>query len=230
MQLVTVNNIQADMDQKIHTYESDEITVSYDVKRCIHAKECVKGLPGVFNPEKRPWIQPEEAPAEQIMQVVERCPTGALHYKRKKEDIKEQVPGRNTISVTPDGPVYFRGNIEVRDHEDQVILTDSRFALCRCGKSSNKPACDNAHADIAFEAPASIDKSSLEEENPTDDGSKLVLKALKNGPLLVQGPYQIYSETSQPVTCSKNIALCRCGASSNKPFCDGTHNKIGFKA
>lgn len=216
------------MDQKMYTYESDKITVRYDLKRCIHAKECVKGLRKVFDPEKRPWIQPEEASAEQIADVVERCPTGALHYELKKQEKEETAPPRNTISISPDGPVYFRGNIEVQDEEGEAILNDTRWALCRCGKSGNKPACDNTHTEIDFEAPASFDKSSLQEENPSDDGSKLVLKALKDGPVLVQGTYQIYSETSQPVSCSKNIALCRCGGSSNKPFCDGTHKEIGF--
>lgn len=218
------------MEKKIHSYESNDITVTYDVKRCIHAKECVKGLTKVFDPDKRPWIQPGEASAEEIMEVVERCPTGALHYQLKDSEQEEQTPRRNTISISPDGPVYFRGNIEVQDDEGNVLLSDTRWALCRCGKSGNKPACDNTHTDIDFEAPASFDKSSLEEENPTDDGSKLVLKALKDGPMLVQGPYQMYSETSQPVSCSKNIALCRCGGSGNKPFCDGTHKEIGFES
>lgn len=218
------------MDQKIHSYESDEITVTYDVKRCIHAKECVKGLTGVFDPNKRPWIQPDEASADKIVDVIERCPTGALHYKLKHGDKEEQPPQKNTISLSPDGPVYFRGNIEVQDHNGNVLLQDSRWALCRCGKSGNKPACDNTHSKINFEAHASFDKSSLREENPSDDGSKLVLKAMKDGPVLVEGKYQIYSETSQPVNCSKNIALCRCGGSSNKPFCDGTHKKIGFES
>ena len=58
------------MDEKIYTYKSDDITVRYDLKRCIHAKECVKGLRKVFDPNKRPWIQPDEASAEQIANVV----------------------------------------------------------------------------------------------------------------------------------------------------------------
>jgi CDGSH-type Zn-finger protein/uncharacterized Fe-S cluster protein YjdI len=218
------------MDQKILSYESDEIKVSYDIKRCIHAKECVRGLKKVFDPEKRPWINPEEASADQIIDVVERCPTGALHYETKKEDKKETASDCNTISITSDGPVYFRGNLEVQNEEGEVILNDTRWALCRCGQSGNKPACDNTHTKIDFEAPASFSKASLEEEHSPADGSKLVLKALKDGPLLVQGKYQIYSDTCQPVSSSKNIALCRCGASSNKPYCDGTHKEIGFSS
>lgn len=218
------------MDQKILSYEGDEIKVSYDIKRCIHAKECVKGLRKVFDPEKRPWIQPGEATAEQIIDVVERCPTGALHYETKSGDKKESAPPCNTISITTDGPVYFRGNLEVQNEKGEAILQDTRWALCRCGQSGNKPACDNTHTKIEFEAPASFSKSTLEEDDKPADGSKLVLKALKDGPLLVQGRYQIYSETSQPMSSSKNIALCRCGGSSNKPYCDGTHKDIGFSS
>lgn len=218
------------MDQKNYTYESDEIKVTYDLKRCIHAKECVKGLSKVFDPDKRPWIQPEEATAEEIRNTVERCPTGALHYEMKDQSVEEQKPPLNSITISPDGPVYFRGNIEVRDGNGDVLLQDTRWALCRCGQSGNKPACDNSHTETDFEAPAAFDKSSLNEDNPEEEDSMLVLKALKDGPLLVQGRYQMYSETTQPISCSKNIALCRCGASGNKPFCDGTHKEIGFSS
>ena len=218
------------MEQKKYTYENDEIKVIYDVKRCIHAKECVKGLSKVFDPNKRPWIQPGEASSEKIRATVERCPTGALHYEMKDESAEEQTPAMNSITISPDGPVYFRGDVEVRDENDDVLLQDTRWALCRCGQSGNKPSCDNSHYGTDFEAPAAFDTSSLGEDNPETAGSKLVLKALKDGPLLVQGRYQMYSETTQPVSCTKNIALCRCGASENKPFCDGTHKEIGFKS
>ncbi|WP_176719473.1 (4Fe-4S)-binding protein, partial [Rhodohalobacter halophilus] len=65
------------MESKIHNYENNEIKVSYDVKRCIHAAECVKGLPKVFDPNKKPWIEPDNASAKEIADVIERCPTGA---------------------------------------------------------------------------------------------------------------------------------------------------------
>lgn len=217
------------MESKIHTYENDEIEVRYDVNRCIHAKECVKGLRSVFNPDKRPWIQPDEAAAENVAHIVEQCPTGALHYHFKSNYQDEQKPLKNTISVAPDGPVYVRGDIEVQDHEGNILLNDTRFALCRCGLSKNKPACDNTHVDENFEAPSAINPGSLKQKNGTDyQSGKLVLKLMKDGPVLVEGSYEIYSETSQPRQCSKNIALCRCGQSSNKPFCDGSHKDVGF--
>ena len=219
------------MESNVHTYQNDEIEVHYDAKRCIHAKECVKSLRAVFNPEKWPWIQPGEAPADAIARTVEQCPTGALQYHRKKETNDERPPAKNTISVVPDGPVYIRGDIEVQDHKGNVLLNDTRFALCRCGLSKNKPCCDNSHLEVNFEASSSINQDSLKQKNElaySDD--KLLLKLMKNGPVLVEGAYEIYSETSQPRLCSKNIALCRCGQSDNKPFCDGSHKKAGFKS
>lgn len=219
------------MESQIHTYENDEIEVRYDVKRCIHAKECVKSLPAVFDPNKQPWIQPGEAPADATARTVERCPAGALHYHLKSDVGDEKVSAKNAISLVQDGPIYFRGNIEVQDHEGNILLNDTRFALCRCGLSRNKPFCDNSHLNAQFEASSAINSGSLEPENEVKyQAGKLLLKLMKNGPVLIDGSYEIYSQTSQPRICSKSIALCRCGASDNKPFCDGSHKNIAFKS
>jgi len=217
------------MQSKIRTYESEDITVTYDLKRCIHAAECVRGLRAVFDPDQRPWIQPQKSGAEEIAETVRHCPTGALHYEMKKSDGKEQVPDTNTVTVTRDGPVYLRGDIRLEDAEGNIILEDTRVALCRCGHSRNKPVCDNSHADIDFEAPSAFRTDSLKEGGNGSSNGTLVLKMMENGPAIVEGDYKLYSETMQPRTCSHSIALCRCGGSANKPFCDGTHKKIGFK-
>lgn len=217
------------MEEKMHVYESDEIMVTYDSNRCIHAAECVKGLPSVFNPDKRPWIQPDQASAEDIAVVVNRCPTGALHVKHKTNGKETPSLIRNTISIKADGPIYFRGEIEVQKHDGTTILQDNRFALCRCGQSGNKPACDNSHKKIGFNAPSHIPGEPLSEQQEESEDGKLLLKMMKNGPMLVEGNYPIYSNTTQPIDTSKNIALCRCGGSSDKPFCDGTHKKTGFE-
>jgi CDGSH-type Zn-finger protein len=59
----------------------------------------------------------------------------------------------------------------------------------------------------------------------------VTIHPLKNGPLIVEGPVDLFDTEGNQVTLDKpRIALCRCGASSNKPFCDGTHSKIGFQA
>ncbi len=52
-----------------------------------------------------------------------------------------------------------------------------------------------------------------------------------NGPLLVRGPVTLIDpEGNQFEVAGKNIALCRCGASENKPFCDGSHKRINFRS
>lgn len=217
------------MKSKIHSYEGEKITVRYDVARCIHAAECVKGLRKVFDPKKRPWIQPEQAEAAKIASVVPHCPTGALHYEIVDAILPESQPNHNSIAVAPDGPLYLRGRIRVVDHNGELLLEDTRLALCRCGQSSNKPLCDGSHTETGFEAPSAYATEGLEEAgDPSYDGP-LTVKVMEHGPCIVEGNWLIYSETMQPRGCEGRKAMCRCGASSNKPFCDGSHKDIGFR-
>ena len=215
------------MDQEIYEYEGEEITVSFDNKRCIHSAECVKNLPSVFDPDEKPWIQAENASAEKIKEAVHHCPTGALKYENGDE---EKPARKNSITIGPDGPLYLRGNIEIQNAEGETLLEDTRVAVCRCGASENKPLCDNSHKDIDFKAPAGFDESKL---RPTTDGDvdhdKLILKLMDNGPILLEGEYEVYSIGNPRVNSAKNAAMCRCGQSSTKPFCDGTHKEVGFE-
>lgn len=140
------------MESKIREYTNDAITVQYDVKRCIHAAECVRRLPDVFDPNKRPWINLTSVNTDQLAAVIERCPTGALHYVRHDGGAAEQTPAENTITLERDGPLYVKGSVEVTDPAGHPLLRDTRVALCRCGASVNKPLCDGSHHRIAFEA------------------------------------------------------------------------------
>ncbi len=216
------------MEKKIHTYESDDITVEFDSKRCLHSAECVKRLQSVFDPQKKPWVQPENATADDIKETIHHCPTGALQYG--STDSEEKPSRENTITIVPDGPLYLRGDIEIQNAEGETLLEDTRVAICRCGASQNKPLCDNSHKDIEFEASASFDETKLK---PTNNGSsaqgKLILKLMKNGPILLEGSYQVHSIAHEPASSTKNVALCRCGMSGSKPFCDGTHKDAGFE-
>ncbi|MFJ9685945.1 (4Fe-4S)-binding protein [Streptomyces bacillaris] len=62
-------------------YEGRSITVTFEAGRCRHAAECVRGLPEVFDPARRPWIRPDAADAGRVAEVVRRCPSGALRYE-----------------------------------------------------------------------------------------------------------------------------------------------------
>jgi len=216
------------MDSKVLKYQSSDITVTYDVKRCIHAAECVKSLPQVFDPAKKPWIMPEKASAAEIASVIEACPTGALHYQLNNETQGEKPSSPNRVQLQEDGPIYFFGDIEVVDHEGTPILRDTRFALCRCGGSSNKPACDNAHQKLEWKADVNANRDKMPSPS-TDKKGALLIKLMKNGPAILEGNYVMESSRMEPHASDKGIALCRCGATSTKPFCDGAHKAINFE-
>jgi uncharacterized Fe-S cluster protein YjdI len=63
-------------------YSNEDIVVCWQPERCIHARDCVKDLPQVFNRSQKPWINMQGATSEEIMQVIDRCPSGALSYKK----------------------------------------------------------------------------------------------------------------------------------------------------
>jgi CDGSH-type Zn-finger protein/uncharacterized Fe-S cluster protein YjdI len=207
------------------TYTSDDIDVLWSKTRCIHAAECVRGLKTVFDTSKRPWIQPDQATADDIAAAVARCPTGALRYVRKDGGGVEQAPPTNTVCVMANGPLYLHGDIEVVDADGAVLCSDQRIALCRCGQSSSKPFCDNAHRSAGFNDPGVISRESAGDL----PNGKLIVTVRRNGALSLAGPLEL-SDGDQVVRLrSEKSWLCRCGQSRNKPFCDGTHKRVGFE-
>ena len=114
------------------------------------------------------------------------------------------------------------------NRDGEVLLRDMRVAFCRCGASENKPLCDGAHLKTGFQHDGSLGTTS---PKTGDTGSqKLHIVLLSNGPLLLKGAVEIQSADGQSRIQTIQCALCRCGGSKNKPFCDGTHTKIGFTA
>ncbi|MBI5812766.1 MAG: (4Fe-4S)-binding protein [Meiothermus silvanus] len=134
-------------------YPAPGIRVYYQPRLCIHAAECVRGLPEVFDTSRKPWIQPEQASAEAIAEVIRRCPSGALQYERLDGGPQEPAPQSSSVRLVPDGPLYVRGPLTLKDPEGNVIFQGTRAALCRCGASKNKPFCDNSHLETGFQAP-----------------------------------------------------------------------------
>jgi CDGSH-type Zn-finger protein len=128
----------------------------------------------------------------------------------------------NTARIRENGPLAL--------HADLKLPGSSAFraTLCRCGDSKNKPYCDGSHTAAAFTAtgePATQESPAL-----ATRGGPLTVAPATNGPLLISGPLEIVSGTGRTILKTEKSALCRCGHSSNKPFCDGTHRKIGFQA
>jgi uncharacterized Fe-S cluster protein YjdI len=122
-------------------YEGERIDVYYDARRCVHFAECVRGLPAVFDVKQRPWIQPANAPADEIAEVVRRCPSGALHYVLR--DGPAETPENPTrIAFLDGGPLIAAGELSIETPEG--LIDEVRTALCRCAGSENQPFCDNA--------------------------------------------------------------------------------------
>jgi len=217
------------MSKKAREYASDGISVSYDVRRCIHAAECVHNLPGVFDPDRRPWIDPSRGDPDEIARVVSLCPTGALSFRRLDGGPSEAIPDNNRVQVAADGPLYVRGALELRQAGQDTGRADTRMALCRCGASRNRPFCDDSHVGIGFADPGDVDSERSRVE-PQTRAETVCITPLLNGPLQFKGPVELRSADQSGRAHMVSVSLCRCGESSQKPFCDGTHREVGFEA
>ena len=169
-------------------------------------------------------MAPEKATPEALLGVVMQCPTGALHLRLGDED-PEVALATNRVEVAPDGPLFVRGEVTVQTPDGEVLLRDTRVALCRCGLSANKPLCDNSHRDTFTHDGVlpETDGATAEADGP------LAVTVQPDGPLRLEGPLTIAGADGGTAAKDK-AALCRCGASENKPYCDGSHKRIGFEA
>lgn len=127
------------------TYRGQELNVTFDLEVCTHAGECVRALPQVFDTERRPWIAPDEGSAEEIRDVVARCPSGALEIDGQAEPAQTPVSGA-TIQVMPNGPLLISGAVTVVGEDGATLDTGPKMALCRCGRTAREPYCDGSHA------------------------------------------------------------------------------------
>jgi CDGSH-type Zn-finger protein/uncharacterized Fe-S cluster protein YjdI len=214
---------------KQQEYKGKAITVLYDAQRCIHAKECVHGAPEVFNVAAKPWVAPDNAEAKTIAAVIKRCPTGALHYQAADSSLAERAEPSNTLTIAARGPLYVRGSFVVVTEDEKELLSDTRAALCRCGASKNKPFCDNSHFAVGFDDPGTAAPGAEARKEMATSGKFRVVPTA-NGPLHLQGQITIRNAADQVIFEGTETWLCRCGASGGKPFCDGSHQRIGFQA
>jgi CDGSH-type Zn-finger protein/uncharacterized Fe-S cluster protein YjdI len=201
-----------------------KLDLIYEGKRCIHSRFCVTLAPQVFLANvKGPWIHPDAMPAERLVDIAHQCVSGAIRYQRHDGEAEEAAPPVNLASVREAGPYAFRAELVI-DGEPAGF----RATLCRCGASKNKPYCDGSHHEAGFSAsgePPSGQTTLL----PVRNG-RLAIDPQVNGPLKVRGNLEIMSGTGRVVARVVNAALCRCGGSASKPFCDGTHARIGFRS
>lgn len=212
------------MGEETQEYRAERIVVRFDGAKCIHSRFCVLGRPDVFVPNAPgAWIQPGNANPEAVAEIAHNCPSGAITYERLDGGAQEAAPKVNVVRVRENGPLAFHADLEIAGKGSTY-----RATLCRCGASNNKPFCDGSHTAANFHAtgePVTQDSAALAQRN-----GKVTVQGARNGPLLVSGNLEVVSGTGRTTLRTQTTALCRCGGSANKPYCDGTHNKIGFVA
>jgi CDGSH-type Zn-finger protein len=137
-------------------YVGKKITVHDNRRICSHAAECVNNLPSVFKLNARPWIEPDAAPFEEIINTIRKCPSGALSYSIDGIEHRDQNERSPMVIVSKDGPYLITGSIELigGDANNNIQFGDGaskeHYTLCRCGASNNKPFCDGMHKVINF--------------------------------------------------------------------------------
>ena len=173
---------------------------------------------------KGPWINPDNMPTDALTEIAHVCVSGAIRYKRKDGQPDEAPPPVNLISVREGGPYAIRADIQL----DGAPAVSYRLTLCRCGASKHKPFCDGSHHEVQFAA-SGEPPTGRAEMLPVRDGP-LAVDPQTDGPLQVRGNMEIISGTGRVVARQTSAMLCRCGASNNKPFCDGSHKRVGFRS
>jgi CDGSH-type Zn-finger protein/uncharacterized Fe-S cluster protein YjdI len=208
----------------VEQVEGAKLTLLFDDRKCIHSRFCVTGAPNVFIANaKGPWIHPDAMEVDSLVEIAHACPSGAIRYLRKDGRPDEAPPPVNLITIREAGPYAVRAELRI-DGEPAHF----RATLCRCGASKNKPYCDSSHRTIEFAAtgePKTVSTDMLEARN-----GPLEIDPQIDGPLQVRGNLEIVSGTGRIVARVTRAKLCRCGASNTKPFCDNSHQRIGFRS
>ena len=126
-------------------YNGEQLTVLYNPRLCSHAGECGRLSPKAFNPNMKPWVNPDAVSVAEIENVVHACPSGAL-----------QIQGRGHLSpevafirVERNGP-YRVVHAELDAGSAGKGASSDKMVLCRCGLSGNKPWCDGSHSDSGW--------------------------------------------------------------------------------
>jgi uncharacterized Fe-S cluster protein YjdI len=144
-------------------YTNGEITVFWKPSKCTHATTCYRELIEVFNPQKRPWVTMDGSSTQEIIRVVNLCPTEALTYKWNKETDQNNID-RNTsqennaqidikvaeVKVIKDGPLIVKGNFKIIGANGVELRQMNMASFCRCAQSKNMPFCDGTHRKVGF--------------------------------------------------------------------------------
>ena len=179
-----------------------------------------------INPETSPNLDSPAVPGSAAKKS-ESTDEKALDRWFKEQRGTKRVPRRldvaNELLVTTGGPLKMTGNITLVDEDGSVTNTNS-LTMCRCGASKNKPFCDDKHLDIEFFDGGAV--TQISDWMPVNRPQTVTVTVVKNGPLKFRGYLRIFNKKGQECITMSG-ALCRCGKSSKKPFCDNNSGCAG---
>lgn len=143
----------ADLSRITKKYTNGEVTIVWKPARCIHSQKCFNGLPAVFDPAKRPWVDANGSDTNHIISQVSKCPSAALSFYLNSEGEKtadDIVEIDTVVEAKPNGPLFVYGNISIKKADGSTEKRTDVTAFCRCGNSGNKPFCDGSHLKAEF--------------------------------------------------------------------------------
>jgi CDGSH-type Zn-finger protein len=152
-----------------------------------------------------------------------RWPTAAVASTVAASDAASATRRSPAIRLVENGPLEIHGDFCVGG-----VAQKSGTRLCRCGASSTQPCCDSRHSRrgfIANGASATIDE-------PQVDAALgcVAIQPIADGPLVVGPGVELLCSDGVRITRPADLTLCRCGQSSHKPFCDGSHARAPYRA
>ncbi len=128
------------------------------------------------------------------------------------------------IFVSRKGPFRVEGNVRlIVGGRTELEEKGAELYFCRCGQSGNRPFCDGSHRKEGFSDEGRIQGGKL--VGGSDESEWLTVRCRPAGPLVLSGRVALASSDGEVVEGAKG-ALCRCGLSRSKPFCDGSHREL----
>ena len=179
-----------------------------------------------YNPETSPDLDSPTAPepvTEQPESTTEKALDRWFLEQRGSKRVPKRLDVANELLVTNGGPLKMTGNIRLITEDGSVTQTNS-LSLCRCGASKTRPFCDDQHLEIEFFDNGAVQQ--LSDWMPVTRPQTITVTVVENGPLKFRGYLRIHNKKGQECITMSG-ALCRCGKSSKKPFCDSSQGCAG---